>query len=69
MLRFAPWKIVSILAMIALAVLVIVPSLLPVSTRASLDKALPSWAQPKTLTLGFDLQGGSHLLLRSTATT
>ena len=64
MLRFAPWKIVSILAMIALAVLIVVPSLLPLSTRASLDRALPSWAQPKTLTLGLDLQGGSHLLLK-----
>lgn len=64
MLRFATWKIVSILAMIVLAVLVVVPSLLPATTRASLDKALPTWAQPKTLTLGLDLQGGSHILLK-----
>ena len=64
MLRFAPWKIVSILAMIAVAVLLVVPSLLPVSTRATLDEALPSWAQPRTLTLGLDLQGGSHILLK-----
>ena len=64
MLRFAPWKIVSIIAMIAAAVLVVVPSLLPVSTRAALDRALPSWAQPKILTLGLDLQGGSHILLK-----
>ena len=64
MLRFATWKIVSIIAMILLAVLIVVPSLLPASTRASLDSALPSWARPRTLTLGLDLQGGSHVLLQ-----
>ena len=64
MLRFAPWKIVSIIAMIVVAVLLVVPSLLSPSGRASLDSALPGWAHPKTLTLGLDLQGGSHILLK-----
>ncbi len=64
MLRFARWKIASILAMILAAILVVVPSLLPAPARASLDAALPAWAQPRTLTLGLDLQGGSHVLLQ-----
>ncbi len=64
MLRFATWKIVSIIAMIVVAILLVVPSLLGVSTREALDARLPSWAHPKTLTLGLDLQGGSHILLQ-----
>ena len=64
MLRFATWKIVSILGMIVVAVLLVVPSLLPASSRAALDKAMPSSLKPRTLTLGLDLQGGSHILLR-----
>jgi preprotein translocase subunit SecD len=64
MLRFATWKIVSIVLMIVLAVLVIVPSLLPPATREAIDARLPAWAQLKTLTLGLDLQGGSHVLLQ-----
>ena len=64
MLRFATWKIVSIIAMITLAVLVVIPSLLGPSTREALDAHLPSWAHPRTLTLGLDLQGGSHVLLQ-----
>jgi len=64
MLRFAPWKIVSIVTMIIVAVLLVVPSLLSASTRDALDSHLPSWAHPKTLTLGLDLQGGSHVLLQ-----
>ncbi len=64
MLRFATWKIVSILGMIAVALLLVVPSLLPASGFVALEKAMPSWLKPKTLTLGLDLQGGSHILLR-----
>lgn len=64
MLRFATWKVVSIIGMIVVAVLLVIPSLLSERTRASLDAALPAWAQPRTLTLGLDLQGGSHVLLQ-----
>jgi SecD/SecF fusion protein len=64
MLRFAPWKIVSIIAMIVVAVLLVVPSVLSPAHRDALDSHLPSWAKPKTLTLGLDLQGGSHVLLQ-----
>ena len=64
MLRFAPWKVASILGMIVVAVLLVVPSMLSAPTRAALETHLPSWAKPRTLTLGLDLQGGSHVLLQ-----
>ncbi|MGA3302436.1 MAG: protein translocase subunit SecD [Methylovirgula sp.] len=63
MLRFATWKIVSILMMTAVALLVIVPSLLPPETRAAVSKAVPGWIPMRTIVLGLDLQGGSHVLL------
>ncbi|WP_020175178.1 protein translocase subunit SecD [Methyloferula stellata] len=63
MLRFATWKIVSILAMTALAFLVIVPSLLSPATREVVSSHIPSWVPFKTIVLGLDLQGGSHVLL------
>ncbi len=64
MLRFSTWKIVSILGMIVVAVLLVVPSMLSAPARESLDAHMPSWAKPRTLTLGLDLQGGSHVLLQ-----
>jgi preprotein translocase subunit SecD len=64
MLRFATWKIVSIIAMIVLAVMLVVPSLMSPAARDAMDAHLPSWAKPRTLTLGLDLQGGSHILLQ-----
>ena len=63
MLRFATWKIVSILAMTALAFLVIVPSLLSPDARQAVTSHVPSWVPFKTIVLGLDLQGGSHVLL------
>src|ERR1700712_231880 len=63
MLRFARWKIISIILMTALAVLIVIPSLLSPGARSALDAALPAWATPRTIVLGLDLQGGSHILL------
>ncbi len=54
---FPRWKVVLILAIIAAGFVAAVPNLLP---RERAD-ALPEWLQP--VTLGLDLQGGSHLLL------
>src|ERR1700722_18013046 len=64
MLRFARWKVALILGMIALAFLIILPSLLPADTRTALAKALPSWVPMQSIVLGLDLQGGAHLLLQ-----
>ena len=43
----------------AIGVLFALPNLLP---QAVLD-ALPDWLPKKPMTLGLDLQGGSHILL------
>jgi len=64
MLKFARWKVASILAMMLAAVLIIVPSLLPASTRDALIKASPSWLPVESIVLGLDLQGGAELLLQ-----
>ena len=63
MLRFPAWKIVSILAMTAFALLLIVPSLMSPNRREALISHLPKWVPARAIVLGLDLQGGSHVLL------
>jgi len=63
MLRFPAWKITSILAMTAFALLLIVPSLLSPDHREALIAHLPKWVPARAIVLGLDLQGGSHVLL------
>lgn len=63
MLRFAPWKVASIVGMSLLAVLILVPSMLSTGALESLRASLPKWIPAKTIVLGLDLQGGSHVLL------
>ncbi|WP_034999290.1 protein translocase subunit SecD [Beijerinckia mobilis] len=63
MLRFATWKIVSIIGMTLFAFLVIVPSLFTQAQREALSAHLPSWLPMHSIVLGLDLQGGSHVLL------
>ena len=60
MLYFSRWKTVLIWLSVVLAVLYAAPNVVPSSTLAS----LPSWAPKNPLTLGLDLQGGSHILMR-----
>jgi len=62
MLRLATWKIVAILALIACAALLIVPSFLGAGTLASLESHLPSFIPVRPIVLGLDLQGGAHML-------
>lgn len=63
MLRFAPWKVASIVGMTLIALLIVIPSMLSPAARTALQSRLPSWLPMKTITLGLDLQGGSHILL------
>ena len=63
MLRFARWKIASIVAMSLAALLIIVPSLLPKATFDGMKKAMPKWIPFEQVVLGLDLQGGAHMLL------
>ncbi len=60
MLYFSRWKTVLIWLSVVLAVLYAAPNVVPSSALSS----LPSWAPKNPLTLGLDLQGGSHILMR-----
>ncbi|MDE2362889.1 MAG: protein translocase subunit SecD [Hyphomicrobiales bacterium] len=62
MLRFAPWKVIAIVGMTLIAILIVIPSLLGPAAVDSLRAKFP-WLPMKTITLGLDLQGGSHILL------
>nr|WP_294849704.1 protein translocase subunit SecD [uncultured Sphingomonas sp.] len=63
MLDFPRWKVWSIWAIIAVGIILAIPSLLPQST---VDK-FPAWAPKARISLGLDLAGGSHLLLEADA--
>ena len=62
MIQIARWKMVLILAVCGLAVLYAAPNLMGKEMREKL-RSLPGWLPTKTVSLGLDLQGGSHLLL------
>ena len=60
MLDFPRWKVLSIILMLAVGVLLAVPSLMPESTARSIGLG----GAPR-INLGLDLSGGSHLLLEA----
>jgi len=59
MLHFATWKKFLVIIISLLGILLALPNILP---KGSLD-GLPDWVPHKTVNLGLDLQGGSHILL------
>ncbi|QRG05153.1 protein translocase subunit SecD [Xanthobacter dioxanivorans] len=59
MLHFSRLKTTAILVTIAIGLLFALPNVLPQSVLAH----LPSWLASSRVTLGLDLQGGSHILL------
>ena len=63
MLRLAPWKVVSILAVTFVAMLLLAPSFLNSQTLGRLQKSLPGFLPIRAIVLGLDLQGGAHVLL------
>lgn len=63
MLYIEKWKIVFILILTVLGVLYAAPNLLPGAKKAWLSENMPGWMPSRTVNLGLDLQGGSHLLL------
>jgi protein-export membrane protein SecD len=63
MLRFAPWRVASIVALVVAAILLVVPSFLSPATLTGLQKSLPSFLPARAIVLGLDLQGGAHVLL------
>ena len=63
MLRFATWKLASVLALVAAAVLVILPSFMPSQAVDALAARFPSFIPMRQIVLGLDLQGGAYLLM------
>ncbi len=63
MLRFARWKIATIVGITLAAFLLIVPSMISPAAFDAVRRALPKWVPVETIVLGLDLQGGAHLLL------
>ena len=63
MLRFANWKLASVLALVAAAVLVILPSFMPAQAVDALAARFPSVIPLRQIVLGLDLQGGAYLLM------
>ncbi|RVA20505.1 protein translocase subunit SecDF, partial [Mesorhizobium sp. M7D.F.Ca.US.004.03.1.1] len=59
MLYFSRFKMILIWVAVAITVILAAPNLIPASTLAQ----LPSWVPKRQMTLGLDLQGGSHILL------
>ena len=59
MLHFPKWKIATVLIVLLVGTVLAIPSLIP---RATLER-MPGWFPKQTVSLGLDLQGGSHLLL------
>ncbi len=59
MIYFAKWKITLILVICVLGLAFAAPNFVP--NRSA--EALPDWLPHKQVSLGLDLQGGSHLLL------
>ena len=59
MLHFTRIKTILIWLAVLVSLVFAAPNLLSEAQRAS----LPSWVPSKAMTLGLDLQGGSHILL------
>lgn len=60
MLQLSAWKRFLIIAAVLLSILYAAPNFLPKDTLAN----LPGWLPHKSVNLGLDLQGGSHILLQ-----
>ena len=64
MLKFETWKIVLIVFVCLLGPLFAYPNLLSEEQREKLEATLPAWVPTRAMSLGLDLQGGSHLQLQ-----
>ena len=59
MVYFAKWKVALVLVVCLFGVAFAVPNFMDAKNA----NALPDWLPKKQVSLGLDLQGGSHLLL------
>lgn len=62
MVQIPVWKRVLIIGVVILAILFSAPNFLPSQSETGMQ--LPSWLPHKSVNLGLDLQGGSHILLQ-----
>lgn len=60
MMHYSRWKTIGIWAVVLLGILFALPNLFSQSFLAK----LPDWLPKQQMTLGLDLQGGSHILLQ-----
>lgn len=65
MVQIPRWKVILILAVCALSFLYSAPNVMSKPVQQILYNYVPSWLPTKTVNLGLDLQGGSHLLLQA----
>lgn len=63
MIHIARWKIILVITVCALAIFYSLPNVIGSGAREFVKTNLPSFFPSKTINLGLDLQGGSHLLL------
>lgn len=64
MIHMPRWKKILIVVVATLGFIYSAPNLLSKETRQHLEETLPGWLPVKSVNLGLDLQGGSHLLLQ-----
>ena len=65
MIYFTRWKMVLIVLVSVISILYTVPSFVDAKTQNWLETHVPSWAPSRSVALGLDLRGGSHLLLEA----
>ncbi len=64
MIQIPTWKRILIMGVVLLSVLFAAPNFVPKDKQDEILGKLPSWIPHKTVNLGLDLQGGSHILLQ-----
>lgn len=65
MLYVEKWKIVLTVLLCVLGIAYAMPNVLSPQQQEWIQSRLPEWMPQKTVSLGLDLQGGSHLLLEA----
>jgi len=65
MLHFDRWKVILILFLTVAGILYALPNALPAAQKDWLAANVSDWLPSKTVNLGLDLRGGSHLLLEA----
>ena len=64
MVQIPLWKRILIIGAVALSVIFAAPNFIAKEHQDRILGGLPSWLPNKTVNLGLDLQGGSHILLQ-----